>query len=119
MGRGEGVSLSLSPPAVLLAAAYVLLKHGGWCQGARAIDEYGVPCSALGLRAVKWDLEGALQRAAYCQALSALEMAVCAKPRRRLARGALADYNDAPERSRSEVLALLEQTLNSFDPPQK
>lgn len=124
--------MTLSPPAVLLACAHILISHG-WCKGARAMDEYGVPCSALGLRAVRWDLEGALQRAAYCilavpasgsihrepsycQALQAVETAVQAKPRRRLARGALADYNDAPERSLPEVLALLETLIRSFEP---
>lgn len=130
-----GTQLSLSPPAVLLACAHVLIK-AGWCKGARAVDEYGVPCSPLGLRAVRWDLEGALQRAAYCilavpasgnihrepaycQALAALETAVGARPRRRLARGALADYNDDPQRSLAEVLALLEAVIRSFEPPEK
>lgn len=119
--------MSLSPPAVLLAAAHVILTKG-WTQGTRAVDEYGVSCSPLGLRAVAWDLEGALFRAAYCllavpasgnihrepaycQAHAVLERAVGAKPRRRLARGALADYNDAPERTAPEVLALLETVI--------
>jgi hypothetical protein len=128
--------VNLSPPAVILAAAHVILR-AGWTKGARAVDDRGHYCSPLVSRAVAWDLEGALQRAAYC--VLALPTGGClyhaaayrlahqalrdALPRRptRLPRWAidaqLADFNDHPERTRAEMLALIETALAALPLP--
>jgi hypothetical protein len=125
----------LSPPAVLLAAARLLLEKG-WCQGARALDEHGVPCSPLSPRAVCWDLEGAIQRAAYyilalpaggtIQAEPAYQTAIAAlmscgdlafpryRPRRHRPTP-LSAYNDHPERHREEITALLETAFTALE----
>jgi hypothetical protein len=119
-----------TPPAVLLACARLLIEKG-WTQGARAVDERGIPCSPLGPRAVRWDLEGALQRAAYYilalpsganvyaepayqEALRALSRSCGPSPsgRPRPSRGTpITAFNDSPGRQPQEILTVLDQAL--------
>jgi len=94
---------------VLLAAAALLEKDGGWTQGASARDKSGEPVGVDAPQAVSWDIHGALARVAESITSSAFNVAEEVL-RSRLPPGGIPEWNNAPERTQAEVVMLLRET---------
>jgi hypothetical protein len=99
-------------PERILARARQLVAYG-WCQGAEARDGDGGSTNAWSPLAVRWSLLGALVAAvdlppdppaAY---LGPLRRALAALAEV-MDEASLARWNDAPERTRDDVLAIVE-----------
>lgn len=102
----------MTTTAQLLRLAADILRRG-WCQRSFALDALDKPCSALDRDAKSFDLEGALQRAAdgkntaaYYEALQLLQGRAA-----EAGYGSIEAFNDARERTREKVLALIEEAL--------
>ena len=88
--------------------AYKYLQRG-WCQGAVARDVAGEEVPAGSPEAVAWCLTGALQRAYGFYNLTDKLAESLAKVEARLrgVGGSASEWNDAPDRTQGEVVALL------------
>lgn len=86
----------------------------GWAQGAEALDKNGCAVSHTAATAVAWCLDGALTRASrptsrnwilsYWPARAAVKAFLAGQNR-------LAGWNDDPERTQADVLALLDAAI--------
>jgi hypothetical protein len=90
--------------------AFELLEKYGWCQENLATDETGVGCSINDKTAANFCLIGAIYRKNRCSRTSLTED--LAKACRKLGFGSSASlsvWNDHPERTKEEVVALLKE----------
>jgi hypothetical protein len=93
----------------LLTQARALIETG-WCRGSSARDAKGLVTPFGGEKAVSFCASGALVHLSYCMtkafrdASAALHKAVGAF-------GSLAYWNDAPERTKEEVLAAYDRAI--------
>jgi hypothetical protein len=98
---------------LLRAAAWVALGH---TKGAPARDEKGEPVAAMSLAAVAWCLTGALYRAAdadegaYKRARAAVRQALSS-----YAGPTILEWNDAAERRKRDVVALLRRAAKAVE----
>ena len=105
---------------ILTRAREILTPEGAWIQNYPAMDSRGNSRDPEDRRASSWCLVGALERAAYdssdsdpectmleCAMLECATFALQAA----LGRDALAAWNDAPGRTREEVLHLLDRAI--------
>jgi hypothetical protein len=94
----------------MLSDAYELVMSG-WCQGMAAQDEMGRAIEASSAFARRWSVAGALERV-WRRALDGDDVALEAFERANLALAAVVKdapqrWNDAPERTRAQVLDAL------------
>ena len=96
---------------ILTRARELLAHEGAWAQGDFARDAHGNSCDANVARAASWCLVGALERAAYDSSDPEGAMLECAMFALAAAIGldTLGVWNDAPGRTREEVLHLLDR----------
>lgn len=110
-----------SPPTVTdtLRAARALIEKG-WCQAALARDKTGATVEPGSERAVAYCMMGAIYAATHYTPLTAWERhetyMLAKQCRNRLfaansIQDTLADWNDAPERTQAEVLALFDSAI--------
>jgi hypothetical protein len=92
-----------------LRAARALIQRG-WCKGAFARDETGIPVAPNEHHAVQWCSRGAIaaatirREAEHVAAVDALKMQVGF---------AIAVWNDARERTQAEVLAAFDRAIQA------
>jgi hypothetical protein len=103
--------------SMLLADARELVSRG-WCQGAEAEDERGGPVVPWSADARRWSALGALVATAggpdaLVNGGPSLERVATAALALGLAAGVetLKEWNDAPERTRAEVLAVFDRAV--------
>ena len=85
------------------------LLRRGWCQGAFAMNAANQPTTWSNPKAVAWCFEGALLAATGATEITPLLTRASAIARRLGGFGAMVVWNDAPERTQAEVVALMEQ----------
>lgn len=108
-----------SPEQVIAALDSIhALVAAGWCQGHYAIDSSGLECDSRSPRAVRFCLDGAAQCVTrlgptswplYGEVGRALRDTLWAKQPEW---SGYVTWNDAPERTKGEVLALVVATKN-------
>jgi len=83
----------------------------GWCQGATARTVNGVPVDVCAEEAATWSLLGALQATAFrAEPMDTDDIRVAMEAIAELITDpSLSHWNDAPERTKTEVRALLER----------
>lgn len=98
-----------------------LLQHPNrWCQGDYALTDDGTPCEPTAPEARQWCLLGAIERGAAAYGLdhrpAIAFLRHAAYPGQRGAK--IADWNDDPERTHSQVITLLRNARDSLEPQQ-
>lgn len=88
----------------------LLARDGGWTQGACARDADGKEVDEMSVRAVSFDLLGALTRAGVGQPAQTSNDAM-ARLLDRISSKTLGDWNDAPGRTQAEAVALLDAAI--------
>jgi len=84
----------------------LLAKPGAWTRYEYARTATGLPCSATSRQAVCWCLRGAVL---YCYDTETKRLNVLDKLESAVKGGFVVSYNDAPERTHAEILALVEK----------
>lgn len=79
----------------------------GWCQGHYALTNDNVPCSATSDEAKQWCILGACNAAK----LTSKELCIFFTLFTQTVGNSIAEWNDAPERTKEEVVTLL-RSLN-------
>lgn len=100
----------MTPRDVLVKARELLAEPGRWTQETAARDAAGLPVGATSDAAVCWCLIGALD--AVRDGTTAL-----AQLRRTLGCSSVSAWNDAPERTHADVLALLDRAIAKEEAP--
>ena len=111
MALAPGDHLATLREGGVVKPSELLEDPGAWCQEWPAMTAQDIGCPVDVDRAVKWSIDGALNRCTETQeAYDAALLAVCTaigKP----GWGAdqLADWNDAPDRTHREVIEVLKR----------
>lgn len=91
--------------------AYEVLEQFGWCQGSAAIDNNGQEVGVLSNDAIRFCTIGAVAKAYIPTDNARDELSLKMQGRIRDALGlySISNWNDAPERTEEEVIALLKR----------
>ena len=97
-----------TPSAVLLAAAD-LIERTGWTQGSPAADEQGYPVRSHSAAACRFCVAEAIRRACPGYPNDNLDIAAMNLLERHLSTLDIPAWNDAPGRTKEEVVAALRE----------
>jgi hypothetical protein len=93
--------------------AFELLEKYGWCQGRMAKDELDLTCRPVDTTAISFCAVGAILRKHSVKTFNLAAYSDIGKAKEKLEflghEGCLITWNDCPERTKEEVIALLKE----------
>ena len=109
----------MTPVDLLHATRIIIAVPERWCQRYCALDGFDLPVQSDSVTACRWCIRGALGLAAKAAGIAACSGAYPVAERALtsfIPDRLLSPWNDAPERTHAEVMALIDLAITSLEP---